>query len=145
MKEAGVDQSELARRLGITSQAVNQWLKPRGTAPRGRRLFEVAKALGIELTKLLGESPGPRPSSLEQERAEWVAAFDATDPRDRAMLVDVARRLRRGDPPRRKPSPRRPKEHPPPTHPLPGGRVQERRASDRSGPRDNGAARRAGD
>ncbi len=144
MKEAGVDQSELARRLGIKSQAVNQWLKRGGTTPRGRRLFDVADALGIELSKLLGESPD-RTSSLEQERADWVAAFDATDPRDRAMLVDVARRLRRSGSPRRKPPPPPPKERPPPPRPHWRGSIPDRRASDRAGPRTNGPARREGD
>jgi transcriptional regulator with XRE-family HTH domain len=127
MKRAEVNQSELARRLGIQSQAVNQWLKPGGTTPRGRRLFEVANALGIELSQLLGESPGPIKSSASvtaQARAEWVAAFDATHPEDQVTLARIARGFRRDN--------RRP-DDPPPDGPR------------RTPPRHNGASRRAGD
>lgn len=53
MAEARVDQSELGRRLGITSQAVNQWLKPDGTVPTLRRLEDIADALGASLPRLV--------------------------------------------------------------------------------------------
>jgi transcriptional regulator with XRE-family HTH domain len=58
MERANITQSELARRLGIKPQAVNQWLQPGGTAPRGGRLHEVATALGVPLSELLAESVG---------------------------------------------------------------------------------------
>ena len=52
MAEAGVDQSELARRLGLTSQAVNQWINE-GTVPDLRKLERIADALGITLPRLV--------------------------------------------------------------------------------------------
>ncbi len=66
MDRAGVSQSELARRLGIRSQAVNQWLKAGGTAPRGARLLQVAAALNVGLVELLGKSEGtPLPAETD--------------------------------------------------------------------------------
>jgi transcriptional regulator with XRE-family HTH domain len=89
MERGGVSQSELARRLGIRSQAVNQWLKPGGTAPRGARLHEIATALGVGLSELLAETPGKPPdgapgsgyglrlAATRKERGETAAAFAA--------------------------------------------------------------------
>ena len=53
MDERGLDQSGLARLLGLTSQAVSQWCNGT-TQPKGRRLTEVAAALGVTVGFLLG-------------------------------------------------------------------------------------------
>jgi phage repressor protein C with HTH and peptisase S24 domain len=68
MTARGVNQSELGRRLGLESQSVNQWIKGK-TVPRGARLQEVAEALGVTVSELLGVSPDepsdqqPRPGA----------------------------------------------------------------------------------
>lgn len=88
MNRAGVNQSELGRRLGIKSQAVNQWLQPGGTAPRGTRLREVAAALDVSLSALLAEPPpnseeavalgyGQRLAIARAKRGESAAQFAA--------------------------------------------------------------------
>ena len=46
-ERAGLTQTELARRLGIRPQSVQQWENGL-SAPRARRLSEVAAALGVE-------------------------------------------------------------------------------------------------
>ena len=47
MSQKDVDQSELARRLGVSPQAVNQWASG-VTAPRGKRFAKVAEALEVD-------------------------------------------------------------------------------------------------
>lgn len=54
----GLNQSELARALGVTPQAVQKW--EAGGAPKGARLREVADALGVTVEHLLsGASVAP--------------------------------------------------------------------------------------
>jgi transcriptional regulator with XRE-family HTH domain len=126
MERANVSQSELARRLGIRSQAVNQWFKPQGTAPRGRRLAEVAAAVGVELSDLLGDANAAKQGAAtpeEQAKRDLLAAFDAMDQRGRETLLRIAQTLQNNDPPT-------PKVERTPTPPLrTGGRVKEKPAA----------------
>lgn len=112
MDRAGVSQSELGRRLGIRSQAVNQWLKPGGTAPRGARLHQVAAALGVALSELLAErvKPPRRPNTPpgDQERIELLTAYDAMSDEQRRALLTVAK----GMVPQEAPLDPRPKRRP---------------------------------
>lgn len=50
-KKQGLSQTDLARRVGVTPQAVQKW--EAGGGPRGSRLNAVAQALGLSLTELL--------------------------------------------------------------------------------------------
>lgn len=45
---AGISKSELARKLGVTPQSVYDW-EQGNTAPRGKRLNELADALGVSV------------------------------------------------------------------------------------------------
>ena len=51
-KKRGVSKSELARRLGISPQAVSQW-DSGVTSPR-RRIQEIAEALGLTVSGFWG-------------------------------------------------------------------------------------------
>lgn len=52
LERARIDQSELARRLGVTPSAVNQWVA--GTAiPKSARLGQIADMLGVSTERLL--------------------------------------------------------------------------------------------
>jgi transcriptional regulator with XRE-family HTH domain len=90
MERKGISQSELARLLGIKSQAVNQWLKPGGTTPRGTRLHDIAKALGVALQELLGISPAPA-----NKQSRLLVAFDTMDEERREALLTIAELLAR--------------------------------------------------
>ena len=47
MDEKGINQTDLAGLLGVTSQAVNQWCAPDGTSPSGQNLQRLAAALDV--------------------------------------------------------------------------------------------------
>lgn len=60
---AEMDQSALARLVGVSSQAVNQWCRGE-TQPRGKRLEKIAQVLGVPVASLLGhDSEPPRPGN----------------------------------------------------------------------------------
>lgn len=54
----GWNQSELARELGVTPQSVQAWESGRNT-PRPKRLQEIAAALGVSASRLMGEDDSP--------------------------------------------------------------------------------------
>lgn len=68
METRGVDQSELARRLKISSQAVNQWVK-RGTHPTHARAQMLADVLGVSMDDLFADSSdgGPPMKCVEPQ------------------------------------------------------------------------------
>lgn len=57
-----LNQSELARALGVTPQSVQAWESDKNT-PRPKRLKEIAAALGVAASYLMGESDRP-PANL---------------------------------------------------------------------------------
>lgn len=64
----GLNQSELARLLGIKPQSVQQWEKG-DSAPKLDRLKAIAKVLNVSFYSLTGDNPAPsnNPMSLETE------------------------------------------------------------------------------
>jgi transcriptional regulator with XRE-family HTH domain len=58
MEARGFTNADLGRALGITGQAVSQWLQPGGTLPRGSRLARIADALGVSVSTLTAEHYG---------------------------------------------------------------------------------------
>jgi transcriptional regulator with XRE-family HTH domain len=87
MKAADVNQSELARRLGIKSQAVNQWLQPNGTIPKARRLTQIAAALGVPLPVLMDWAKDAAGIANAQQDGEFVH-----DPQE-LLLLDIWREI----------------------------------------------------
>lgn len=87
MAARSVDQSELARRLGITSQAVNQWLAGE-TAPKGKRVARVAEELGVSLDWLLAGRGGLSETPAPGAAFAWPEAGLSDD-----QTVDLAARL----------------------------------------------------
>ncbi|RMN57763.1 Repressor [Pseudomonas amygdali pv. hibisci] len=53
-EQLGINQSELARRLGVTPQSVQAWESDRNT-PRHKKLKEIGDELGVSASWLLGE------------------------------------------------------------------------------------------
>lgn len=58
MKELGMSQAELARKVDLTKGAVNQWKKG-ASSPNGENLLKVAKALGVT-PEWLATGKGPK-------------------------------------------------------------------------------------
>lgn len=76
---AGLNQSELARRLGLTPQSVQKW-ESEESIPRGRRLDEIALALSTTTAYLVAgvnESPPPRSNA---EMLESISVWDDDTP-----------------------------------------------------------------
>ncbi len=67
-EKQGLNQSELARKLGVTPQAVQAWESGR-SVPRPKKLVEIARALHIPSHRLLTSSgllTGPLPDVLKK-------------------------------------------------------------------------------
>lgn len=77
----GLNQSELARRLGVTPQAVQKWES--GMAiPRGGRLEDIATALSTSVAYLLGAESGMAgrmPAPADRTNAHIIGMVDAWD------------------------------------------------------------------
>jgi transcriptional regulator with XRE-family HTH domain len=82
LSKIGINQSELSRRLGVTPQSVQQWIKG-STAPRGKRLDALEKALMCSKEWLLFGSGEPNIKPPEP-------AFNSMDINDirRANLLE---------------------------------------------------------
>ena len=80
-KRSGLNQSELARRLGITPQSVQQWEKGTST-PKIDRLAAIAQILGVSLESLTGQEPIPvaKEETVESEQDDTIKIprFNAT-------------------------------------------------------------------
>ena len=78
-EQAGLNQSELARRLNITPQAVQKWEAEEAT-PRGKRLEDIAVALSTSVAFLVSGVEIPDQSALGQ--LEAVSVWDDQTPLD---------------------------------------------------------------
>jgi len=92
---AGLNQSELARRLGVTPQSVQKWES--GGAPRTRRLEQIAETLEIPVGNLVG-----RPSESAKTAGEWpferftLEDWAALSERDKGKVEGYAESLLSG-------------------------------------------------
>lgn len=64
MKEAGLNQTTLAEKIGVTRQAVSDYLN-KGSKPRGERVRPLADALNISEAELAARIEGADPSVPE--------------------------------------------------------------------------------
>lgn len=126
MDARGVDQTALASKLGITSQAVSQWVNgPKPTMPRGKRLRDIATILQVSIPELMADDGAPfgeiselNPVLLAPDEAKLIEAVRSMDPhRARALMLLVG-----ADPAKPPPSTAGP------TRPFVVGGVQEEQA-----------------
>ena len=76
-EQAGLSQSELARRLNLSPQAVQKW-ESETSVPRGRRLDEIATVISTTVGYLVtGEAPARVPST--ESNAEVLGPIDVWD------------------------------------------------------------------
>lgn len=111
--DAGLTQRELGARLGVTYGSIHQWEADQ-TVPRGRRTAEIAEALGVKESTLLGlnsEMPQSVPATgmipllgwdqirnlgnavladalADQEPIDWIPGFGDYSPQSFALTVD---------------------------------------------------------
>lgn len=90
MLKANVNQTELAKVLGVTPQAVQQWVKG-GTAPKGKRLMAIASALNTDVNWLVtGKPDGYITPRIPDGTARALPVFDAPiEPGDEYLPVKV--------------------------------------------------------
>ncbi|MBI6944057.1 helix-turn-helix transcriptional regulator [Pseudomonas putida] len=78
-EQAGLNQSELARRLSVTPQAVQKW-EAEVSTPRGKRLDELASALSTTVAFLItGEDVPSRAAGYPSANASILGPIDAWD------------------------------------------------------------------
>jgi transcriptional regulator with XRE-family HTH domain len=91
-ERAGLSQKELARRAGVTQQAISSWEAGTRTDIGGRNLIKTAEALGVEPNTLL---TGPLPDeTLSEEDRTVLKAFRALDIEQKAVALRLLRALK---------------------------------------------------
>lgn len=82
-EELGITVAELARGVGVTTQAVWNWENNPNRAPAREHLSRIAEILTLKLEQLLK----PAPNHLESEEAQLLKSFRSlTDPERRLVL-----------------------------------------------------------
>ena len=102
LKARGMTQSELARRVGVSRQAVSLWLRASGRVSlKGQHLVRVSEALGIAVEKLVRPLPCFEPElhgrllarylwdRLFPDLDDFAVALIRKHPKALARLVEV--------------------------------------------------------
>ena len=91
-EEAGLNQSELARKMMVTPQAIQKW-ESSASAPRLSRIYKLAKVLGVPLSYLLPDVPGETPEQLPNLKtitlAERISALPEQKVRALSIILEV--------------------------------------------------------
>jgi transcriptional regulator with XRE-family HTH domain len=96
--EKRLSQAELSRQAEVSPGYVSELESGQGKRPSGQVLMRLAKALGVTIAELLGESTRPGASTVEPDQSLLEFAKERNlPPSDVEMLAGVRFR---GDPPR---------------------------------------------
>jgi transcriptional regulator with XRE-family HTH domain len=117
----GMQNHELAALAGTSRQAIYK-LRNGNTRMLPDWAKRVAPHLGVHWLELLDGAP----TESDQARADWLAAYEMLDERDRETLLRAAESMSRNSP-----LPVRPKERPPP-HPSQRGAGQKIKVGERA-------------
>ena len=79
MDSKGLNQTELAKKLGVTPQTVQQWIAGK-TEPRNKKLQLLANALGVYQSWLLGDDKPTMPFVINNERSSYNAKPEPARP-----------------------------------------------------------------
>lgn len=85
----GWTQAELARRSGTTQQAIQRY-ESGEREPRVSAVINIADALGVTISYLLGVDPDAEPALSADER-ELLDLYRSTDTRGKDAIMAVAR------------------------------------------------------
>ncbi len=78
----GLNQSELARKLGVSPQSVQAWESGR-TAPRNPRIKHLSEVLGVSVAYLMGESGPTESHSVTADTSlQAIETWDESTPLD---------------------------------------------------------------
>jgi len=102
LRARGLSQSELARRIGVSRQAISQWLRKDGPVNlQGRHLVQVSRALDLPISELIRPLPCCEPQvqavlsasllwdHLYLDLVDFAIALNQGHPRALARLVEV--------------------------------------------------------
>lgn len=101
LKARGWSQAELARRVGVSRQAVSRWFRGDRANLQGRHLIRLAEVLGVSVEVLAGALPCFEPETHRRLRAallwdrlypdldDFAVALNAGDARATARFVEV--------------------------------------------------------
>jgi transcriptional regulator with XRE-family HTH domain len=101
IKARGWSRAELARRVGVTRQAVSLWFRRQEANPQGRHLIRLARVLGVSVEELAEPLPCFEPETHAKLRAtllwdrlypdldDFAVALNARDPRAVGRFVEV--------------------------------------------------------
>ena len=102
MKARGISQSELARRVGVSRQAVSLWLRQTGQVDvRAQHLLRVSSALGVTPEELVETLPCCEPEERDTLRTRYLwdrlypdiddfaVALNRNEPKAVARLVET--------------------------------------------------------
>ena len=101
LKARDMSRSELARRVGVTRQAVSLWFQHQDANLQSRHLLRLSKVLGVSVEVLVRPLPCFQPDVLARLRAaliwdrlypdldDFAIALNASDPRAIGRFVEV--------------------------------------------------------
>ena len=89
LRKAGMSQSELARRIGVTRGAVNHWVTGRAEISM-EHLLKIAKVLGMSTSEILGDDVL---FAETKEQRELLQLADRLSDHDLEQLIRMARLL----------------------------------------------------
>jgi len=94
MEKRGVDQSALARDLGVAQGTISKIIV--GRTANSRLLPRIASRLGVSVTWLLGETDDPEADAASQpqlsyDQLELIDCYDRLDNAEKAALLQMAR------------------------------------------------------
>jgi transcriptional regulator with XRE-family HTH domain len=91
----GIDQTELAKRLGCTPGAINQIAS--GRTRKSKLLPEITAELQVSLDWLLRKTDDPSPGASDHlvspEELRWIELIRKLQPTDRTAVIQVTRSL----------------------------------------------------
>lgn len=101
-EDKGLSQEALGALVGVKYQSVQEWEREKGTAPSRKRMEDVAKALGVSVTKLLFgdadqvQEPAAAYEQFSSDERALIARYRAADPRWQLSLRLTRRACDRG-------------------------------------------------